>query len=72
MLGIQRVYTSFRGPCRKDAWLVRRDCITADMPEAAIRELLTKRYTAIDAAVSFLREWKHVGRASLWLAPSES
>jgi peptidoglycan/xylan/chitin deacetylase (PgdA/CDA1 family) len=67
-LGIRRVYTSFRGPCRKGAWLVRRHCITADMPEAAIRELLTKHYTAIDAAVSFLREWKHVGRASLWPA----
>jgi peptidoglycan/xylan/chitin deacetylase (PgdA/CDA1 family) len=71
-LGIRRVYTSFRGPCRKDAWLVRRDCITADMPEAAIRELLTKRYIAIDAATAFLREWKHAGRASLWPAPSES
>jgi peptidoglycan/xylan/chitin deacetylase (PgdA/CDA1 family) len=67
-LGVRRVYTSFRGPCRKDAWLVRRDCITADMPEAAIRDLLTKRYTAIDAAVSFLREWRHAGRASLWPA----
>jgi peptidoglycan/xylan/chitin deacetylase (PgdA/CDA1 family) len=67
-LGIRRVYTSFRGPCRADAWLVRRHCITADMPEVAIRELLTKHYTAIDAAVSFLREWKHAGRASFWPA----
>ena len=65
-LGIRRVYTSFRGPCRADAWLVRRDCITADMPDASIRELLTKHYTAIDAAVAFLREWKHAGRASFW------
>ncbi|MGC9954597.1 MAG: polysaccharide deacetylase family protein [Rhizomicrobium sp.] len=67
-LGIRRVYTSFRGPCREDAWLVRRDCITADMPEATIRELLTKNYTAIDAAAAFLREWRHAGRASLWAA----
>ena len=65
-LGIRRVYTSFRGPCRADARLVRRDCITADMPDASIRELLTKHYTAIDSAVSFLREWKHAGRASFW------
>jgi peptidoglycan/xylan/chitin deacetylase (PgdA/CDA1 family) len=71
-LGIRRVYTSFRGPCRKDAWLVRRHCITADMPEVAIRELLTKRYTAIDAATAFLREWKHAGRASLWAAIKDS
>jgi peptidoglycan/xylan/chitin deacetylase (PgdA/CDA1 family) len=70
-LGIRRVYTSFRGPCRKDAWIVRRYCITADLPDTALSELLTKRYTAIDAAVAFLREWKHAGRASLWPALSE-
>ena len=67
-LGIRRVYTSFRGPCPEGAWLVRRECITADMPEASLRELLTKNYTAVDAAVSFLRTWRHAGRASLWLA----
>ncbi len=71
-LGVRRVYTSFRGPCRNDAWLVRRYCITADMPEAAIRELLTKHHTRIDAAVSFLREWKHAGWASFWRVTSES
>jgi peptidoglycan/xylan/chitin deacetylase (PgdA/CDA1 family) len=67
-LGIRCVYTSFRGPCRKHAWLVRRYCITADIPEATIRELLTKNYAAIDMAVAFLREWKHVGPATLWPA----
>ena len=67
-LGIRRVYTSFRGPCRADAWLVRRNCITADMPDATIRELLIKHYTAVDAALAFLREWKHAGRASFWPA----
>jgi peptidoglycan/xylan/chitin deacetylase (PgdA/CDA1 family) len=67
-LGIQRVYTSFRGPCRRNAWLVQRDCIRAEMPEAAIRELLTKRYTAIDVAMSFLRMWRHAAQASLWPA----
>ena len=67
-LGIRRVYTSFRGPCPEGAWLVRRKCITADIPDATIRELLTKNYTAIDAAVSFLRVWRHAGRASLWRA----
>ena len=67
-LGIRRAYTSFRGPCREGAWLVRRTCITADMPDAALGELLTKRYTAFDAALAFLREWKHVGTATLWSA----
>jgi peptidoglycan/xylan/chitin deacetylase (PgdA/CDA1 family) len=67
-LGIRRVYTSFRGPCREGAWLVRRHCITADMPDAAIRALLTRHYTASDAVVAFLREWKHAGRATLWPA----
>ena len=67
-LGIRRVYTSFRGPCPESAWLVRRECITADMPEASLRELLTKNYIAVDAAVSFLRAWRHAGRASLWRA----
>jgi len=65
-LGIRRVYTSFRGPGREGAWLVRRDCITADMPDATIRDLLTKKYTAVDATMSFLREARHAGRASLW------
>ena len=65
-LGIRRVYTSFRGPGREGAWLVRRDCITADMPDATIRDLLTKKYTVIDATMSFLREARHAGRASLW------
>jgi peptidoglycan/xylan/chitin deacetylase (PgdA/CDA1 family) len=67
-LGIRRAYTSFRGPCREGAWLVRRHCITADMPDASIGALLTKHYTAVDAAVAFLREWKHAGRAALWSA----
>ena len=71
VLGIRRVYTSFRGPCREDAWIVRRNCITADMPEAAIRDLLMKSHTAIDATAAFLREWKHAGRASFWPAFSE-
>ena len=67
-LGIRRVYTSFRGPGREGAWLVRRDCITADMPDAALSELLTKRYTAFDAVLAFLREWKHAGQATFWSA----
>jgi hypothetical protein len=67
-LGIRRVYTSFRGPAVESAWLVPRDCITADMPDATIRDLLTKNHTVIDAAVSFLRELRHAGRASLWAA----
>ena len=71
-LGIRRVYTSFRGPCRKDAWIVRRNCITADLPETAIRDLLMKSHTAIDAATAFLREWRYAGRASFWPALSES
>ena len=71
VLGIRRVYTSFRGPCRNDAWIVRRYCMTAELPEAAICDLLMKNHTVIDAATAFLREWKHAGRASFWPAPSE-
>ncbi|MDE2135623.1 MAG: polysaccharide deacetylase family protein [Alphaproteobacteria bacterium] len=67
-LGMRRVYTSFRGPSRDGAWLVRRDCLTAGMSQARIRELITKTYTAVDGAISFLRMWRHAGPASNWPA----
>ena len=65
-LGIARVYTSFPGLAADGAWLVRRHCITADMPDAAFDHLLTKNYSAVDAAMAFLRTWRHAGRATLW------
>ena len=67
-LGVRRVYTSFRGPAAEGAWLVRRDCLTSDMSEDAIRDLLTRRYTAVDAALAFLRTLRRSGRAALWSA----
>ena len=67
-IGVRRVYTSFRGPAAETAWLVRRDCLTSDMPDASIRKLLTKKYTAVDAAWAFLRTLRRSGRAALWSA----
>jgi len=67
-LRVSRVYTSFPGRSRDGAWLVRRTCITADMPDAAIGDLLNKDYSAADAAMAFLRTWRHAGRATLWTA----
>ena len=65
-LGITRVHTSFRGPDPGGQWIVRRDCITADMSDDAVRKLLTKKYSQIDAALPFLRMWRKAGRAALW------
>ncbi|MDE1987422.1 MAG: polysaccharide deacetylase family protein [Alphaproteobacteria bacterium] len=67
-LGARRVYSSFAGPDPDDAWLVRRDCLMADMPPAALERLLTKKYTAVDGTLSFLRTWRRAGEASLWRA----
>ncbi len=67
-LGAGRVYSSFAGPDPADAWLVRRDCLTTDMPVPAIERLLTKKYTAVDGTLSFLRTWRRAGEASLWRA----
>lgn len=67
-LRVSRVYTSFPGASGDGAWLVRRTCITADMADAAIDDLLTKNYSAADAAMAFLRTWRHAGRATLWTA----
>lgn len=67
-LGIERVYTSFRGPQWGERWLVRRDCMLAEMDETAIEGLLMRRYGFADAGLSFLRSFRHVGRAALWPA----
>ena len=67
-LGVKRVYTSFRGRTSDDAWIVRRTCITANMPNAAIEELFARKYTAADDALAFLRAWRHIGPATLWAA----
>ena len=67
-LGVGRVYTSFRGPSARDAWLVRRDCIMADMTQDTIQNLIARKYTKADAVLSFLRVWRKTGRAALWPA----
>jgi len=64
-LGVGRVYSSFSGPNVGDKWIVRRDCIRSDMPEAEIRRRL-ERDTGLDAALAFLRAWRHAGRAAAW------
>lgn len=64
-LGIGRVYTSFRGPETENAWLVRRDCITADMTRADISAVLWRKRDIADTALDFLRMWKHTGSAAL-------
>lgn len=65
-LGVSRVYTSFPGP--GGAWIVRRYCIKADVPLAAIRRLLTTNPSPADRAMAFLRTWRHAGTATLWSA----
>jgi peptidoglycan/xylan/chitin deacetylase (PgdA/CDA1 family) len=67
-LGAGRVYSSFAGPDPDDAWLVRRDCLMAEMSSTVIERLLTKKYTAVDGTLSFLRTWRRAGEASLWRA----
>jgi peptidoglycan/xylan/chitin deacetylase (PgdA/CDA1 family) len=67
-LGVGRVYSSFRGPEVEGSWLVRRDCITADMNQAAILEVLTRKPDAASAALDFLRIWRRAGNAALWAA----
>lgn len=65
-LGIGRVYTSFRGPQTDNAWLVRRDCIKADMTRADINAILLRKPDMAESALDFLRIWKHAGNAALW------
>jgi len=64
-LGLQRVYTSFRGPELPDAWLVRRDCLTRDMSLANIEALLAARPGAADTALTFLRIWRYAGSVAI-------
>ena len=70
--GIDRVFTSFRGRTNDSAWIIRRSCMTSDMSLTEIEALLARRYSAADDVLAFLREWKHVGHAALWRAPSSS
>jgi peptidoglycan/xylan/chitin deacetylase (PgdA/CDA1 family) len=67
-IGIGRVYSSFRGPCADGAWLVRRDCITADMGPQEIRAVITRKPDAAESALTFLRIWRHTGNAAFWAA----
>jgi peptidoglycan/xylan/chitin deacetylase (PgdA/CDA1 family) len=67
-VGIGRVYSSFRGPDVEGAWLARRDCIMADMGPSEINEIMTRQPAAAEAALNFLRIWRHTGNAALWAA----
>lgn len=67
-LGIGRAYSSFPGPATSGAWLVRRTCIMADMNHDHIREILTHKPATAEAALTFLRIWRHAGSAALWAA----
>lgn len=67
-LGVGRVYTSFRGPEMDNAWLVRRDCITAEMTRADIKAVMLRQPDMAESALTFLRIWKHAGNAALWSA----
>ena len=70
-LGVGRVYTSFRGLCSPDGWIVRRYCIKSHMTIADIKALVTQRNTPLCRLIGFLRTWRHAGRAALWTAPQE-
>jgi peptidoglycan/xylan/chitin deacetylase (PgdA/CDA1 family) len=67
-LGIERAYSSFRGPETENAWLVRRDCIMADMSRDDIRDIVTHDPHPADRAITFLKIWRRAGSAALWNA----
>ena len=67
-VGIGRVYSSFRGPDVETAWLARRDCMMAEMGPHQIHEIITRKPDAAEAALNFLRIWRHTGNAALWAA----
>jgi peptidoglycan/xylan/chitin deacetylase (PgdA/CDA1 family) len=67
-LGIGRVHSSFRGPDEDNTWLVRRDCITADMGPHEIRSIMTRKPDVAETALTFLRIWRRAGNAAIWAA----
>jgi len=67
-LGVGRVYTSFAGPEAENAWLVRRFCIKAEMSLDIVRDIVSRTPDAAEAALNFLRIWRHAGNAALWEA----
>lgn len=67
-LGIGRAYSSFRGPEVEGSWLVRRDCIKADMGPMDINEIITRAPDTAAATLNFLRIWRRAGNAALWNA----
>jgi peptidoglycan/xylan/chitin deacetylase (PgdA/CDA1 family) len=67
--GIDRVFSSFHGPTLDGDWLVRRECVTVDIPLTTIEDWMFRRYHAGDVVYSFLRAAKHVGPAALWRRP---
>ncbi len=67
-LGITQVYTSFSGHCMPNGWIVRRNCIKSGMTLADIETTITKKDSLACTALTFLRTWRHAGRAALWNA----
>lgn len=63
---IGRVFTSFHGPTLNRDWLVRRECVTTDIPMATIEDWIFRRYGAYDVVYSTLRAARHVRHAVLW------
>lgn len=67
-LQVGRVYSSFRGPDSDGGWLVRRDCIMADMSAADIEALVTRRPGIAENTINLLRIWRRAGNAALTAA----
>jgi len=67
-LGIARVYSSFRGPDTGKNWIVRRECLTAEMSDEEIETMITREYGPDDETISMLRTLRHAGAATFWPA----
>jgi peptidoglycan/xylan/chitin deacetylase (PgdA/CDA1 family) len=63
-IGIGRVHSSFRGPDSGAAWLVRRDCIMADMGPGEIAAIIAREPDVATAALNLLRVWRRTGAAA--------
>jgi peptidoglycan/xylan/chitin deacetylase (PgdA/CDA1 family) len=67
-LGIRRAYTGFGGPALAGDWMVRRFCIGADTPWAAIETWLTKSHGRFDWALAAFDSVYRVRQAAFWRA----
>lgn len=63
---VGRVYTSFPGPTLKSDWLVRRQTISADMPEGELEHMLRSGFGPVAIVRSFVHVYRRVGNAALW------